>query len=1030
MKKNIKKYFCILSCIFMIVSILPKNVQASDLSNLTNEKRDISQEEEEKLIDYIGERLDVKEELLGEEYSTNICDVAEGEALENFDEELNPDRTDEGAVLLQDEVFVESYQSSFETKKLDNLTNSNFEISLAKYDGSYIHIDTANSYDKAVEVANTVEEIIDDYSDLDINEEYIPAVLDSNGTTVYATDSIARAIKFTNGVIDNSEVTYLYDDINAIGSKNTPYYINHNSIEDVAIVDRTSSAVKVLVNGYTGWAKSSTAGDGTYDFTIVPINQAYNPSYYIVKNNQLCHFISSDITDTEGKKGWTNSVGVAPSYLTANTKYYSYDAQYFYTSLAALEKDVQAGVHTNAVNSNSPYYNYYQKLPLRSKTSYSAAQLDEFINANTDSTSKLRGLGSALISAQNTYGVNAAMILAVAINESGWGMSKIAQEKNNLFGLNAVDYNAGQAANTYKSPADCVEQFAKYYMSKGYLNPEDWRYYGGIFGNKELGIGVKYASDPYWGEKNAGQFFAIDRYLSGYNNSGYAEEKLRDYRKYSVAVYNTNTNVTFKDNTTIYDVRGKKQSRKEITGSSVILKSLNAVNVQGTSKYEVTPEVTDKINSSSSFSGEFNWNTSGYVPANAVNIIAERKLYGIEYQTHIQNVGWQDLVGDSETSGIEGSNLRIEALKVNLVGYSGASIRYRTHIQNVGWQEWKNGGELSGTEGKSLRIEAMQVEASGLPDDCMLEYRAYIQGQGWQEWKSSGEIAGTTGKNLRIEAIQMRIVNSMPTIKYASHVQNIGWQGWKEGGATSGTEGQGLRVEAIKMKIEDYPGVKLQYRAHVQNIGWQSWVSNGATAGTEGRNLRVEAIQIKASGLPSAYQIQYRVHVQNIGWQDWKNAGETAGTTGKNYRIEAIQIRVVKANPTIEYKTYVQSIGWQDWAINGATAGTEGKSLRLEAVKIKIAGMPNATIEYRAHVQNVGWQQWKKCDEVAGTEGRNLRMEALQIKASGLPDGYELQYRVHVQNEGWQQWKKSGEIAGTEGKKLRIEALQVRIVKK
>lgn len=1028
MKKNIKKYFCILSCIFMIISILPKNVQASDLSSLTNDKKDISQEEEEKLIKYIGEKLGVKEDFLGKEYSTNICDVAEGEVLENFDEELNPDRTDEGEILLQDEVFAESYENSFETKKLDNLTNSNFEISLAKYDGSYIHIDTADSYDEAVEVANTVEEIIDDYSDLDINEEYIPSVLDSNGTTVYATDSIARAIKSTNGKIDNSDVTYLYDNVSDIGSKNTPYYINHNSIEDVAIVDITESAVKVLVNGYTGWAKSSTAGDGTYDFEIVPINQAHNPSYYIVKNNQLCHFISSDITDTTGKKGWTISVGIAPSYLTANTKYYSYDAQYFYTSLTALEKDVQAGVHTNAVNSNSPYYNYYQKLPLRSTTSYTAEQLDSYINAKTDSDSKLRGLGSTLISVQNAYGVNAAMILSVAINESGWGKSKIALEKNNLFGLNAVDTNPGQSANTYESPKDCVEQFAKHYMSKGYLDPQDWRYYGGIFGNKEIGIGVKYASDPYWGEKNAAQFFAIDRYISGYDKSGYKEEILKDYNKYAIGIFNNNSTVRFVDDSIIYNVKPKKTNSSEIIGSSVIINNLTGINRGGILKYDVTPEVTNTV--SGEFEGEFSWEKSGYVPVNDVKIINEKREPEIEYQTHIQSKGWQDKVGDGTKSGIEDSGLRIEALKVKLNGYENATIKYRAYIENSGWQDWKSSGEVAGTEGKNLRIEAIQMEASGLPSEYTLEYRVYVEGSGWQGWKSSGEISGAINQNKRLEAIQIRIAKSTPTVKYVAHVQSIGWQNTKLDGELAGTEGKKLRIEALNADIMGYPGAKLEYRAHIQNIGWQGWKSDGEMAGTEGKKLRIEAIQIKATGLPSAYQLQYRVHVQSIGWQDWKNSGQIAGTEGKNLRIEAIQIRVVKANPEIEYSAHVQSIGWQDWTVNGAIAGTEGKALRLEAMKINLLGMPNATIKYRVHVQNIGWQDWKNSGEVAGTVGKNLRMEAIQIEASGLPYGYELQYRVHVQNEGWQQWKKSGEIAGTEGKKLRVEAIQIRIVKK
>ena len=895
MSCGIKKSLSILSCIFILFSIIPREVYAADSINSINESKTISEEEESDLIKYIGQAINTKEHYIGEEYSTSICEVLQGDVLEAYDNEINPDRTDEGETLLESKDFEEAYKQSFEVEKLDNITESNYEVSLAKYDGSYIHIDTASTYDEAVTTANNVEEIIKNYDELNIEDEYIPAVIDSNGTTVYATEAIARAIKCTNGKVDNSNVTYLYDKASDVGNKNANYYINHNSIEDVALVDKTDSAVKVLVNGYTGWGKSSESGDGTYDFDIIPINQAFNPSYYIVNNNQLRHFISFDISGKAEQKGWTITVGVAPSYLSQGIKYYSYDAQYFYTSLSALEKDVQAGVHTNAVNSNNPYYNYYQKLPLRSKTSYTAAQLDSYINANTKSNSKLRGLGSKLISVQNTYGVNAAMILSVAINESGWGISKIAQEKNNLFGLNAVDTSPGQSANTYSSPADCVEQFAKYYMSKGYLDPQDWRYYGGIFGNKEIGIGVKYASDPYWGEKNAAQFFAIDRYISGYNDNNYEENLLREYKKYSIGIYNKDTSVTFKNGSAIYNVSKKKTTAREIINSSVIINSLKSVYINNTNKYKVIPERTTTISDvSSEFSGEFSWTTTGFVPKDAVTIISQRKEPTIEYQAYVQNIGWQDYVGDGELSGTQGEGLRIEALRINLNKYEGAKLKYRVYIEGLGWQDWKNEGEIAGTEERSLKIEAIQVKAEGLPSGYAIEYRAHIQNVGWKDWCASNEIAGVENSGLRLEAFELRIIKIDPKVQYRSHVENVGWQGWKSSGELSGTEGQGLRVEAMEIYISGYPGVKLEYKTHVENIGWQSWVESGEITGTEGKGLRIEAIQIKAFGLPSGYYLEYRTHVENIGWQSWVESGEIAGTEGQGLRVEAIEIKIVK----------------------------------------------------------------------------------------------------------------------------------------
>ena len=78
-----------------------------------------------------------------------------------------------------------------------------------------------------------------------------------------------------------------------------------------------------------------------------------------------------------------------------------------------------------------------------------------------------------------------------------------ASRKNNLFGLNAVDSSPGESADRFSSVDECIRQFMSSHMSKAYLYPENWSYNGGYLGNKGGGINVRYASDPYWGEKAA-----------------------------------------------------------------------------------------------------------------------------------------------------------------------------------------------------------------------------------------------------------------------------------------------------------------------------------------------------------------------------------------------------------------------------------------------------------------------------------------------------------------------------------------------
>ena len=36
-------------------------------------------------------------------------------------------------------------------------------------------------------------------------------------------------------------------------------------------------------------------------------------------------------------------------------------------------------------------------------------------------------------------------------------------------------------------------------------------------------------------------------------------------------------------------------------------------------------------------------------------------------------------------------------------------IKYQTHIEDIGWQNWKYNGELTGTESQSKRLEAIKL---------------------------------------------------------------------------------------------------------------------------------------------------------------------------------------------------------------------------------------------------------------------------------------------------------------------------------
>ena len=173
--------------------------------------------------------------------------------------------------------------------------------------------------------------------------------------------------------------------------------------------------------------------------------------------------------------------------------------------------DYQNNTRSHSVNPDQPYYNYYQYLPLRSQTLYSGDSLNTMIAAKVSGSSKMSGTGSDFVNAQEAYGVNALLMVSIAGNESAWGTSSIASGKNNLFGLNAVDASPGESADTFSSVQACIEDFACGWMSQSYLDPSSSTYSGGFLGNKGSGLNVKYASDPYWGEKAANIAYNLDQ---------------------------------------------------------------------------------------------------------------------------------------------------------------------------------------------------------------------------------------------------------------------------------------------------------------------------------------------------------------------------------------------------------------------------------------------------------------------------------------------------------------------------------------
>ncbi|MDM3499771.1 C39 family peptidase [Enterococcus faecalis] len=299
---------------------------------------------------------------------------------------------------------------------------------------------------------------------------------------------------------------------------------------------------------------------------------------------------------------------------------------------------------------------------------------------------------------------------------------------------------------------------------------------------------------------------------------------------------------------------------------------------------------------------------------------AEEKVPDINYQTHIQDIGWQGVVKNGEISGTSRRSLRLEGIKINISNSDLAgSVEYRTHVQEIGWQGYVKDNQLSGTSGKSLRLEAIQIRLTGeIANAYDVYYRVHIEDKGWLNWAKNSESAGSQSAAKRLEAIQIKLV--------------------KKGEAAPEGSGKAFLIgNEAKRPDEIKPNVN--YQTHVQEIGWQGFVRNGESAGTSGKKLRLEAIKINLSDAALAGNIEYSTHVQSIGWQEKKKNGELSGTSGKKLRLEAIKINLsgdVSRYYDVYYRVHIQDKGWLNWAANGAPSGSQSASKRLEAIQIKI----------------------------------------------------------------------------------------------
>ncbi|MDN7226478.1 S-layer homology domain-containing protein [Planococcus liqunii] len=316
---------------------------------------------------------------------------------------------------------------------------------------------------------------------------------------------IAYGDRVLNG---QKQVTTIYYDP---AFKKQATYIEHG--REIGYIDSTAEYVKVQVGGTVGYAKQS-------EVDFLPDELMTHQDYYMVNQwGTLNHYQYNYVTKTRG----SFSIGPAPTGMKANVTYFSRD-----------------GIHFESGSTVLTHYPYFQYQSVRTKTSYTAEELDRFIMErltalnNSSSTykdavkrSKLIGTGRYFIAMQEKYNINALFMLSAAMHESENGMSGNAQTKNNLFGIRVFD-GSPHEGTVYAKAENSIDAFAREYMNRNYVNPNGTYANGASPGNKTTGLNVSYASDPTWGSKVAGHMFRIDLALGK-----------KDINKYKLGITNT-----------------------------------------------------------------------------------------------------------------------------------------------------------------------------------------------------------------------------------------------------------------------------------------------------------------------------------------------------------------------------------------------------------------------------------------------------------------------------------------------------------
>ena len=293
---------------------------------------------------------------------------------------------------------------------------------------------------------------------------------------------------------------------------------------------------RYYVDGSGAWVKN--AGHGINYSSYYKVKSLYIPVYDA--NGRILSHVSKDTVlfrdnrstvngripvQVAGLTGYVNASQVTavdssntfiPDYVSDGTYVYHRYSPYTKVMVAHHNANMQVGksyYSADGINFGTFKLDHpFQFSNLKSRTNYTAADINRLYSIMGASDSKLAGKGATFKAAEQRYGVNALYLVAHSALESAWGRSNIAKDKNNFFGISAYDDSPYTSATKFDNVDSGILGAARWINSR-YLHNSGYPANGAYLGNKAGGMNVNYATAPYWGESIASIMFSANEKL-------------------------------------------------------------------------------------------------------------------------------------------------------------------------------------------------------------------------------------------------------------------------------------------------------------------------------------------------------------------------------------------------------------------------------------------------------------------------------------------------------------------------------------